>query len=119
MRLSFVFGFRAEVVQGVIREQQVLLGRDSVDSLGRDLGTSVAQNPVGLLEPQCWHLQLWRTRVLLLFTVDKELLWRCCAWGKFYRVCSSLTLLPKWSLLKEWEENSQKTRIPAIFQVLG
>lgn len=36
MRLSFVFGFRADVVQDAIRGQQVLLGKDSVHPLGRD-----------------------------------------------------------------------------------
>lgn len=95
------------------------LGRGSVGfiPLG-DLWSAVAQNSVGLLEPHCWHLPTLGPRVLLRFAVDNELLALLCLGqvpqGVFCSDSALKVVSPEGT-----KENSQKERIPTIFQALG
>lgn len=79
----------------------------------------MAQNSVGLLEPHCWHLPTLGARVLLCFAVDNELLALLCLGQVPQGVFCSDSAFKVVVSPEGTKENSQKERIPTIFQVLA
>ena len=109
MCLSFVFGFGAELVWGVIRRQQVLVERSSVPwntlalaspEFGGAFGTPFLASASPRKQESYILQRAWSS-------------WCYCVWHEFHRVLSPLTALPTWSLLKEPEGNQpKKGRLP-------